>query len=110
MIEFYEEKGAGRSVLLQAAPSLGSGYLELIVLDEEGVPTARTSGFCSRPRREEAPQTGPLRTSASRCGHLRPHRGLVQSNYLASHAGDKPYTGWRRQPMLAESHPAESGG
>ena len=40
MIEFYEEKGEGRGVLLQVAPSLGSGYLELIVLDEEGVDTA----------------------------------------------------------------------
>ena len=39
MIEFYEEKGEGRGVLLQVAPSLGTGYLELIVLDEEGMPS-----------------------------------------------------------------------
>jgi hypothetical protein len=36
----YEKKGDGLSVLLCANPNLGSGYIEAILLDADGEPTA----------------------------------------------------------------------
>ena len=41
MRAYIEEKQAqDKSVRLQPAPSLGDGYLELIILDEDGEPTS----------------------------------------------------------------------
>jgi hypothetical protein len=36
----YEKKGDGLRVLLCANPNLGSGYIEAILLDADGEPTA----------------------------------------------------------------------
>ena len=40
LIEFYEESAGGESVMLRAAPNLGSGYLDVIVLGVDGEPTS----------------------------------------------------------------------
>ena len=42
LIEFYEEHGHGedgllfRSILIRVVPNLGTGYLEMLTLDEDG--------------------------------------------------------------------------
>ena len=40
LVEFYEESAAGERVMLQAAPNLGDGYVEAIVLGSDGEPTS----------------------------------------------------------------------
>jgi hypothetical protein len=40
LIEFYGESAGGESVMLRAAPELGGGYLEVIVLGVDGEPTS----------------------------------------------------------------------
>jgi hypothetical protein len=41
MAKYIEEKQAqDKSVRLQPAPELGGGYLELIILDQDGEPTS----------------------------------------------------------------------
>lgn len=46
MAGYYEERDEGRSVLLRVAPNLGGGYLEIVLLDQDGEPR-RISESCS---------------------------------------------------------------
>jgi hypothetical protein len=43
LVEFYEEHGHGRegdkSILILEAPTLGTGYYEVVTLDMDGEPT-----------------------------------------------------------------------
>lgn len=40
LTDFLEEKGTGGSVLLRPALNLGSGYVEAVLLDQDGEPTS----------------------------------------------------------------------
>jgi hypothetical protein len=55
LIEFYGESAGGESVMLRAAPDLGGGYLEVIVLGVDGEPTHLSSASCSRPNARKPP-------------------------------------------------------
>jgi hypothetical protein len=40
LVKFVEEQDHDKSILLREAPNLGGGYVELVVLDANGEPTA----------------------------------------------------------------------